>query len=109
MTIVATIGLIWVLAFAFLLVPTRWIAARMAKSAAGWPGVALSICLCFVIAKFVVAVVCVVLVFGQFEVFPHFNRDPLHFGFFFVGVLLFVPAFAALLTGYLRARRTAYN
>jgi hypothetical protein len=59
------------------------------------------------LAKLVVVIGGIVLVFGHFEVFPHLNNDPKHFGLFFVGIFLFVPAFAALVTGYLRARKLA--
>lgn len=108
MITLATLALIWVLAFAIFFVPARMIGTWLVrKSSPGAGFVFLNVCICFMIAKLIVVIGVVVLVFGRFEVFPHVNDDPEHFGLFFVAVLLFVPTFAALITGYMRARRIA--
>jgi hypothetical protein len=45
------------------------------------------------------------LIVGGRQVFPHVNGE--YFGLYYVAVLLFVPAFAALIVGYLHARMLA--
>jgi hypothetical protein len=39
--------------------------------------------------------------------FHHVKNDPMNFGRVFAIALLFVPAFIALIAGYMRARKTA--
>jgi hypothetical protein len=58
-----------------------------------------------VIAFNVVLVGWLALIIGGREAFPHVKSDPLNFGLFFAAALLFVPAFFALVAGYLRARK----
>lgn len=108
MTTIATLALIWIVAFAIFFFPARMIGAWIVRlpPVPGLLGVALNVAMCFMIAKLVVVIAGIVLLFGRFDVLPHFNKDPMHFGLFFVAALLFVPAFAALIAGYLRARKT---
>src|ERR1700688_2914019 len=93
MTTIAAIAFLWVLAFAIFLMPARmdgrWM-VRKATPGTGVLGTVLNVVMCFMLAKLVVVIVGVVLVFGHFDVFPHFNDDPQHFGLFFVAVLLFL-------------------
>lgn len=79
----------------------------MARRGEGLFLVILNVILCLVIAFNVVLVGWLALMVGGRELFPHVKSDPLGFGLFFTAALLFVPAFLALVAGYLRARKMA--
>jgi hypothetical protein len=98
---------IWALAFAILVVPARPIGKWMARLGDGPVHAILNITICLVIAFNVALVGWLALMICGREVFPHVKNDPMNFGLFFAIALLFVPAFFALVAGYLRARKTA--
>jgi hypothetical protein len=101
----AALGFVWALIFAMLFLPARkagtWIAGRVD----GLAGAIQSIGRCFVLAWSVVFLVWLALRIGGREIFPHVNAD--YFGPSYVAALLFAPAFAALIAGYLHARMVA--
>jgi hypothetical protein len=104
---IAVLVAIWALAFAVLVVPARPIGKWMARHGDGPVHAILNIILCLVIAFNVALVGWLALMICDIEVFPHVKNDPMNFGLFFAIGLLFVPAFIALVAGYLRARKTA--
>lgn len=102
---------VWSVTFVVLLFPAcafgRWVAQKLPKELPRSGRVVLAAALLIVWIKFallVVAVGTLVLAYGQFTVFPHVNSDPRGFGAFLAGVLLFVPAFAAMAVGHWRTR-----
>lgn len=97
----------WALTFIILVLPARPVGRWMARRGDGLFLAILNVILCLAIAFNVVLVGWLALMVGGREFFPHLKNDPLGFGLFFAAVLLFVPAFLALLTGYLRARKMA--
>jgi hypothetical protein len=107
MSNIAVLVAIWTFAFAILVVPTRPIGKWMARQGDGPIHAILNIFVCLVIASNVALVGWLALMICGREVFPHVKNDPMNFGIFFAMGLLFVPAFIALVAGYLRARKTA--
>jgi hypothetical protein len=101
----AVLVFVWALAFAMLFLPARKVGTWIARPPDGFVGTTLSILLCFVLAWSVVLLGWLALMVGGGEVFPHVKAD--YFGLSYVTVLLFVPAFAALITGYQHARMVA--
>jgi hypothetical protein len=88
---------VWVVAFAILLFPGRWI-ARQTKSTF-W-----GLVFCVALAKLVVVWITVILVFARFPFLPHVNTDTRGFGLVFASVLFFVPALLTLVLGFRCAR-----
>lgn len=102
----AILTILWALIFAMLLVPARKAGMWVARPLDGLAGTTLSILRCFVLAWGAVAFVWLALRIGGREiVFPHVKAD--YFGLSYVATLLFVPAFVALVAGYLHARTVA--
>jgi len=101
----AVLAFVWALAFAMLLLPARKAGRWIARPPDGYAGAALSVLFCFAIAWMVVLLAWLALKIGGRQVFPHVKAD--YFGLFFVAVLLFMPAFASLIAGYLHARMAA--
>ncbi|QOZ35614.1 hypothetical protein [Bradyrhizobium sp. CCBAU 53421] len=101
----AVLAFLWAIAFAMLFLPARKVGTWIARPRDGLAGTALSILLCFVLAWGVVLFGRLALVLVGHHVFPPINPD--FFGLYYVAVLLFVPAFAALITGSLHARLLA--
>lgn len=92
---------VWVVAFAILLFPGRWVGrwiARQTKSTF-W-----GLVFCVALAKLVVVWITVILVFARFPFLPHVNTDTRGFGLVFASVLFFVPALLTLVLGFRRAR-----
>jgi hypothetical protein len=109
MSNIAVLIAIWALAFAILVVPARPIGKWMARRGDGFVHAILAVFLCSVIAFNVALVGWLALMIWGHEVFPHVKNDPMNFGILFATGLLFVPAFSALVAGYLRARKTALS
>ena len=100
------LAFVWALIYAMLFLPARKAGKWVARPADGWPGTALSITCCAVLAWGVVFFVWLALRVGGRElIFPNVKAD--YFGLFYAAILLFVPAFIALITGYLHARMAA--
>ena len=104
---IAVLLAVWALAFAVLVLPVRPVGTWMARRGEGLFLVILNVIICLVITFNVVLIGWLVLIVGGHALFPHVESDPLGFGLFFAAVLLFVPAFLALLAGYLRARKVS--
>lgn len=101
----AVLAFVWALIFAMLVLPTRlagrWIVRRSDSSA----GTAASLSLCFVLAWGAVLLGWLALKVGGRVIFPYV--DARYFGLPYVALLLFVPSCAALIAGYLHARKAA--
>lgn len=106
---IAVLVAIWAVAFAILVVPARPIGTWMARHGDGRIHAILNIIICLVIALNVALVGWLALMICGRDVFPHVKKDPMNFGIVFAVALLFVPAFIALIVGYLRARKTALS
>jgi hypothetical protein len=106
---IAVLVAIWALAFAILVVPARPVGKWMARHGDGPVHAILNIIICLVIAFNVALVGWLALMICGREMFPHVKNDPMNFGLFFAIALLFVPAFIALIAGYLRARKMALS
>jgi hypothetical protein len=104
MTSIATLVLIWPLAFAIVFWPALKFGALIARTKDGVVVAIIKILLCTVIAWNIVLLAWLALVMFGRDVFPPVKNDPLNFGLIFVATLLFVPVAAALIVGYLRAR-----
>lgn len=96
---------VWALIFAMLFLPARKAGTWIARPGDSFAGATLSIMLCFALAWSVVLLGWLGLSVGGREVFPRVKAD--YFGLSYVAVVLFAPAFAALITGYLHARMVA--
>jgi hypothetical protein len=96
---------LWALAFAILNLPARKVGTWIARPPDDLAGTALSITFCFALAWSVVLLGWLALMVSGHQVFPHVKTD--YFRLSFVALLLFVPAFAALIAGYLHARMLA--
>jgi hypothetical protein len=101
----AVLAFVWALAFAMVFLPARKVGTWIARPPDGFLGATLSIVLSFVLAWSVVLLGWLALMVGGRAVFPHVKAD--YFGLPYVAVVLFAPAFAALITGYLHARMVA--
>ena len=106
MWIIGVTAIAWVVAFLVFYFPGKLIGRWIAGSA---PNLFVSILFCITLAKLAVVVVAAVLLFCRFEFLPHVNSDTRGFVLFFVGLLLFVPAFSALLLGERKARRSVMS
>lgn len=106
METLAVLAFLWVLIYAMLFLPARKAGIWIARPVDGLAGTSLSILCCFVLAWSVVIFVWLALKVGGREiVFPKVNAD--YFNPSYVAVILFVPTFFALITGYLHARMIA--
>ena len=107
--------LVWAVWFALMYVPSYWIGIWLARKSPPNPNPIIYLALAAMWAmcsQLTVLIVVIVVMFSQLFIFgqssslQHFNDDPKGFGIALFTALLFIPTFAALIVGYLRARRT---
>ena len=105
METLAALAFVWAMIFAMLFLPARKAGTWIARRPDGSAGTILSILLCFVLAWGLVLLGWLALMLGGRAVFPHVKAE--YFGLSYVAAVLFAPAFAVLIAGYLHARMIA--
>jgi hypothetical protein len=106
MDTLAVLAFVWALIYAMLFLPARKAGAWIARPVDGLVGTSFSILCCFVLAWGVVIFVWLALKVGGREiVFSKITAD--YFRLPYVAVVLLVPTFFDLITGYLHARMMA--
>lgn len=93
---------IWLITFLLVLLPARWIGKWMAGHKLPMP---FGVIACLKVTLIFIMVVASFLVVMQFESLPHVNSDKRGFVYFLATLLFGVPAFVALLLGFMRARK----
>jgi hypothetical protein len=99
--VIALLVATWLVTFLILFFPGRWLGSWIAKRSAS---MFVGILFCIGFGKLFVVYVAVFLVFARLSFLPHVNGNTGGFGVAFVGLLFFVPAFAALILGFRRAQ-----
>lgn len=96
--------LTWIVTFLVAIIPGRYVGAYIARD--GTRPIAAAV-LSIMATKLALIMILLCLMLLRLEALPHLNADPKGFGMVFVGILFFVPIFAAVMRGYLRARANA--
>lgn len=93
---------IWVVTFLLVLFPARWIGKWLSGN--NMP-MLLGIIACIKITIAFIAFVSFFLIMMRFDFLPHVNTGKRGFVYVFTTILFGIPAFSALVHGFVRARR----
>lgn len=97
---------IWLVTFLVVFFPAGWIGKWMAGHKLPVP---FGVIACLKVTLIFIMLVSSFLVVMRFESLPHVNSDKRGFVYFLATLLFGVPAFVALLLGFIRARKLINN